>query len=750
MTSTVNHGRRGVAAAVTLATALVLTVTAARRLDPVPEGLRAQYFPNAEPGATAVLSVVDPQPSSDYLFVDWAGTAPESFTATWSGWLVAPREGSYAFGMASDSGASVEIDGRLVVDHGGARSSRVARGTVELQRGVHSVFIRYVHDSGVPDFAFLWARTGAPLAPVPAWAMRPRQITYRRFMTDRVLDASVATAGVGWLATLLSAMVIGLRPGVVRLRSHVIGDEAWPTLAWILAGSAVLNLVGLGWGLPGGQWVGDEIGPLDILDALSQRYSHGWFQIYAPLHYYVLTLAYTPALALDWLGLITLHTTLGHTLMVVSGRAVSVVMGAGILLATFLCGRRAFGWRAALFASTILALAAPFIYYAKTANVDVPYLFWLALSLVFYLRVLGGASLADYVCWAGTAAFAICTKDQAYAFCISMPVVVLYEMWRANRRAGLPHPLREAVTDRRVVAAAVTAVVVFALCHNIAFNATGFVRHVHWITGQKLADYRAFEPTIRGRLSLLGLTVHLVELTWGWPLFVVSVAGVIGAMATAGHRRIAVWLLVPVASYYLGFVNVVLYNYDRFVLPICLVLVQFGGFAIDRLTAGSASFRPWRLAGVGALFGYTLLYSGTVDALMVNDSRYAVEQWLASHVGRDDLVGRSGLPRYLPRLDRFRSMDIGSLETLTRARPAFFVLNADYTRSEPSDSRLGQVIGTLRSGRGNYRLVFRARSRSPWAWLPGGHPELVGDRLEPGPLSFLRNINPTIEVFERR
>ncbi len=47
----------------------------------------------------------------------------------------------------------------------------------------------------------------------------------------------------------------------------------------------------------------------------------------------------------------------------------------------------------------------------------------------------------------------------------------------------------------------------------------------------------------------------------------------------------AIWLLVPIASYYLGFINVILYNYDRFVLPMCFVLAIFGGLACDRLLA---------------------------------------------------------------------------------------------------------------------------------------------------------------------
>ena len=109
-----------------------------------------------------------------------------------------------------------------------------------------------------------------------------------------------------------------------------------------------------------------------------------------------------------------------------------------------------------------------------------------------------------------------------------------------------------------------------------------------------------------------------------------------------------------------------------------------------------------------------------------------------------------GIPRYLPRLDGFNTIDLDRLETFTEAQPAFCVVDADYTRIEPPDSPHNQMLARLRSDRSNYRLALRARSPSPWPWLPGAHRDLVGDRLDRVPLSFLRNINPTIEVFERR
>src|SRR5580692_850769 len=97
------HRRRRVAvAAVALAAAFASAVIGARRLDPVPEGLRVQYFSNSQPGAAAELSTVDRQPSSENLFADWVGRPPQSFTATWNGWLVAPRDGRYTLGISAD------------------------------------------------------------------------------------------------------------------------------------------------------------------------------------------------------------------------------------------------------------------------------------------------------------------------------------------------------------------------------------------------------------------------------------------------------------------------------------------------------------------------------------------------------------------------------------------------------------------------------------------------------------------------
>jgi hypothetical protein len=754
-------------------TLLVILLSAARRVDSLPQGLRAEYFANRTWSPPSVVSTLDPQPSTERMSEAWRGSPPDVFSATWTGALLAFREGIYTFATISDDASSVLIDGRRVVDNGGVHAERLATGSIHLSAGVHGVQILYVQSGGAFHVELLWARGQAPLEPVPAWALRPRRVrSLWQAVPSLVRESALASLEWVWVGILVAAVAVSVWPAAVRLRRYLERHAAWPALAWILAGSLVLNVVGIGWGVPG-RWVPNEIDPAYVVSALSTRFVGGWYEWYPPLHFYVLTLAISPLLLLEALGRLSLGSATGYTLALVACRLVSVAAGAGTVLAAALCGTQVFGKRAGAFAAAIVALTAPFLYYSKTANVDVPYLFWFGCSMVFYLRILtnladrvitpaDGAARASqrdsphpesripnqvlfFVLFSACATFAVCTKDQAYALYALMPAPIIYYIWRANRAAGRPRPLLRALVDLRLVAAATTTVVLFALCHNLVFNAGGFVNHFRLLTGGTVVFFQVFEPTVSGHLKLLMLTVRLIQISLGWPLFLVSIAGMLIAAATARARRVAVWLVLPVVSYYLGVIDLVLYNYDRFILPIAFILAIFGGFAFDRWLVAER----WRAIAAACVFAYTCFYSATVDVLMLGDSRYTVERWMKSNIHRDELVATSGLREYLPRIDGFGLVDVGTTADLKEARPAFCVLNADYARAVPPDTDWGRLIAGLHDGSLGYRLVFRYRRPSPWPWLPGAHPDLVGQRTETIVFSTLRNINPAIEVFER-
>jgi hypothetical protein len=122
---------------------------------------------------------------------------------------------------------------------------------------------------------------------------------------------------------------------------------------------------------------------------------------------------------------------------------------------------------------------------------------------------------------------------------------------------------------------------------------------------------------------------------------------------------------------------------------------------------------------------------------------------MGGHVRPRDLVAISGLHEYLPRIENYHTEDIATVAELRQEHPEYVVLNADYGHAVPPETEWGQMIGGLEGGTVGYRLVGRFRHASPWPWLPGGHPDLMGARQDIIVFSTLRNINPTIEIFQR-
>jgi hypothetical protein len=716
---------------------LTLLLGLATRIDPVPLGLRAEHTVIDSPVPGAAVVRIDPAPSTHLLLDAWNDPPPDAFTSAWTGFVCPLRAGDYRFATESDGIAAIVIDGQPVT------------GPLHLTEGAHSMLVSYTHRGGPIRFGLLWARGDETLADVPSWALRPRRIrSLARLAARAALDRVLALSEWIWVGLLVLAAAALARAGI-RTLGHALERVCdWRPLVWIVAASFVLNVAGVWWGLPG-SWVAIELKPAYVLGALSQHFSHGWFDAYPPVHFYVLSAAWSPLLLLSWLDRMTFDGVVGYTSLVLVSRFVSLVMAAGIVIAACVCGTHAFGRRAGVAAAAIAASITPFLYYAKTANVDVPYLFWWALSMVFFLQLLDGGRPIDYVLFASAATLSVCTKDQAYGLYLLLPPVIVVQIWRENRAAAVPAAFWRALIDRRLIAAAVTSVLLFALCQNLLFNFGGFMEHVRFITGPGSAAYRVYEPTPAGHLELLRETMRLIQISMGWPLFIVGVAGLAMALAAPGLRRIAVWLLAPVVSYYLAFINVILYNYDRFVIPMCFVLAIFGGLLVDRLLSLPTTARRWSIAAIGAVFAYTLLYSATVDVLMISDSRYTVEEWMQVHLRRTDLVGVSGLREYLPRFGDLHLEDITTVDELRQEHPEYVVLNADYARAVPQDTAWGQMIAGLQGGTLGYQRVGLFRHASPWPWLPAGHPDLIGARHETIVFSTLRNINPTIEIFQR-
>ncbi len=82
----------------------------------------------------------------------------EKMFAQFEGYIDIPISGSYTFYLNSDDGSKLWIDGSLIVNNDGVKSSPVeAFGTVSLDAGKHIIRVGYFHNTGSPVLDVSWS-----------------------------------------------------------------------------------------------------------------------------------------------------------------------------------------------------------------------------------------------------------------------------------------------------------------------------------------------------------------------------------------------------------------------------------------------------------------------------------------------------------------------------------------------------------------------------------------------------------------
>jgi 4-amino-4-deoxy-L-arabinose transferase-like glycosyltransferase len=501
----------------------------------------------------------------------------------------------------------------------------------------------------------------------------------------------------------------------------VSSTKTCSSLLSVIALSLALNVSAVWWGLPSKfGWAVDELNPTIILAGIETRFSGDWHHpSYPPFHHYLLALTYLPVLAFD---VVDPRSVEGHTLFFYFGRAISIAMSAGALVLMSRLGTLLFDGRAGLFAALIAALQAPFVYYGKFANLDVPLTFWVLLSLYFFVRVIREHELRDYLLFTLTAVLAMLTKDQAYAFYV-LPLGA-FAVGRLRRGTLL---------DRRIGLAIVLGAVSFLALHNVPFNYRGFVRHFEQILWAR-SNYNAFENTLLGHLGILRQTVVHIGFSLGWPLALAAFLGAGLALRDRKSNPLPLWVLLSSVSYYVFFIAPVLSPWLRYCVPLSTILALFAGNALARLRPRGAAFRV--LAAAALL--YSLARAVSLNALLLRDSRYDAERWLKVNVGPGEVVGYVGPEYYLPRLHELSAKRLRPTESvLEREKPDFLVLNPDFAERFEPGSREGELFSNLETGRTSYGLVYRQESK----------PVFLLD-FE-GILDNMSKISPSIEVYQR-
>jgi PA14 domain-containing protein/dolichyl-phosphate-mannose-protein mannosyltransferase len=655
------------------------------------------------------------------------------FTATWQGYIVVPARDRYRFSVLADDRASIEIDKRLVVE--GDKTRR--ESSVELARGLHSITIRYYDGFGLQSLDLRWAKAYGAHDRIPSTFLVPHLIAGEQVQRRIAIGQWSSRLPLIW-----SLIVISTVSAFVVYRCSFARADRRQALALlpIYAIAAAIFITGISWGLPDYRgWAVDEITPGEVEDILDHRFANGWATIYPPVHYAVLALASAPTLAADAVEL-THDTVARYSNLFLIDRAVSVAMALAILAFIYHLTLNELGHRAARFAVAGVLLVLPLTYYAKTANLDVPYLFWLTASWVFYVRAIRRGSTKDACLFAATGAVAIATKDQAYGFYVLPAAHLVFETFRAH-----DDPSRPRLERRAIFAMAVVVVVAILILFNVPFNPSGVREHIRLIVGPGSDPFRMYPSTMTGFFQLIRDAVWQMGSAMSWPMFVISLVGVVDAIRS--RTALVSRLLLFAASYFLTFIAIVMYHYDRFFIGICLVFAIAAGAWLDRWTRAGQPYRYARLTVVGLAMAYGAARIVSLDAMMLRDSRYFVERWLIDRIGPETRIAAEGTSLYLPRQATLLWNQVApDLAALREQQPTFVILNPAHSARPSDEDAPNQFHSSLADGRAGYRRVLSYRTSlwfSPLQWEPR-----FNGRNE-DQFSNVTKVNPTIEVYER-
>ncbi len=701
----------------------------------MPTGFTARYFAAADQSNRPVVTALDDRISTSVVQHDWP-LVDQPFTGRWDGFLVLNRSDVYRFAVLSGDAARMYLDDRLVVDNGGPHRLRQVTADVRLERGVHAVRVEEGHDSGAAAMDVFWARGHAvPVTPLTGINVSPTKPSPSDLRRRAVLSASRTILPAVWIIIWVAILLVFV---VVPAARWFIGRHARDGLpaacVALLIGAASLYLVGMTWGLPGPGWAGDEMRMQDLLDLARHRFANGWWNFYPPGHFYLLTIVTWPFLVWHWLDPVTYAESLAPFASVALFRLVSLAMAVGTVLMVYLSASYFYRARAALVAACLVALTMPMLYYAKVANVDVPYVFWFSVSLVCLARIASGAAMVDYVIFAVAATLAVCTKDQAIGL-FALPVLAI---------VGAEYAATGGV--KKVAVSAIVAVVTFALVQNIAFNFQGFVEHVRFVTLK--SAYSPFEPTPAGEWRLWQMTWMLTRLSLGWPAFLLCLGGVVLALVrpTAARPRFW-WLLLPAASYYLTFLVEVRALYDRFLLPMFIPLAFAGGFLVQDLERLSERPRRWAQVAVAGVLAYTLVYVAAVDAVMLRDSRYAVESWIRNNVEPGATIGRVGPIQQMPRInDHLVQLLSPTREAIRSADYEYVIVNDQWAERFSGNQAESEGLRELEAGRLGYRPAYESTRAFSFAGMP-----FTARFAFDGSTGYstLTKINPGMTIYKR-
>ncbi len=534
-----------------------------------------------------------------------------------------------------------------------------------------------------------------------------------------------------------------------------------------------LYLPAIGWGAPYATaqnrthaWGVDDETPIGALGQVANllRPSEERNAGYPKGHPILVTAAYLPYLGALWLGggieqasseypFGLKHPVRAIQRLAVIGYVLSALLAALAIAAGFHAAALVWDERSALCGGLLAAVAFPMFYYARTGNVDVPVLAFIALSAAALARCVVLGATAQRAAWLGAfVGAALAIKESAAGVALGTGVALVVACARQRAQA-------------RVLAASLAgALVVYALASGALLDTRWWLRHLaelagkaeHLATGESPVA-RVFAMTPEGHWGLGRASFAYLSDALSAPGLALGLTGVAYALLAEPRRA---WLAWP-AFGYLAVVFLTLRSAQlRYMLPFAFFLALFAGRLVARALASRS---PALRAAAGALFaaaiGLGLARGVALTWDMHHDSRYAAGAWLAERTQPGDRIEFFGASQTLPPIEpgvitapatefsgmfvvpRLDDAKANEIRAGWRERnPRFVLVIPDHTSTGALEHSLvlpPQLFASLVAGREEWRLVAEFHTAPLLPWLPL-------------PALDYPTVNPPIRVFARR
>ncbi len=418
-------------------------------------------------------------------------------------------------------------------------------------------------------------------------------------------------------------------------------------LAAVLAVGLTLRLVGLTWGLPDAthlfSYHPDEFHSLRGAFALAFGDANPHFFNYGSLYLYLVALA--AALAHGDLFASVAQAVPGGPALpeavrawTLDARVITVIMALGTIVVVGGIARALWGERAGLTAALLLALAPLHVLHSHYATVDVPGTFFVALALLFSVRMMKAHALRNAV-GAGVAAGLAASVKYSGGLVLVAPLTAWGIAWWQTRTA-------EAVERPPLPALLLLPVLALA-----AFAATSPYTFLDWPNAWRdisfeLAHMRTGDDPWLLAIYPSGWVFHLSGLALGTGFAMLAAAAVgLAVVIAEGHHTSAPLVVFALVGFAVTAGAQVRYaRYEIALLPAVAVLAA-GVLSLERRNDGSTALTAVAraltiaLLLVGSVTGAALVDQALLRALVQPDARDVGLQVIAARVPPDGRVG---------------------------------------------------------------------------------------------------------------